>query len=173
MEIHIGDRIANVELISKEDNKVVINIDEKQYVLDVVMAENGICSILHNGKSFNAELTRSENGKSYKVNTHFHTFPVNIVDSQAKYIRNRKKDDSDENQARIFSAMPGKVVKVLVNEGDTVQSGQSVIVIEAMKMQSEYKVKKDCIIKKIMVEAGQAVDGDQTLITLEDKPSEN
>jgi biotin carboxyl carrier protein len=167
MEIHIGDRIANVELVSKDDNKVVISIDDKVYDLDVVMAENGVCSILHNGKSYNAELKRSDNGKSYVVNTLFNTFPVEIVDSQAKYLRNRKKDDSDEQQDRIFSPMPGKVAKVLVNEGDSVEAGQSVIVIEAMKMQSEYKVKKDCTIKKILVQQGDTIDGDQTLITLE------
>lgn len=168
MEIHIGDRIANVELISKEDNKVVISIDDKTYDLDVVMAENGLCSILHNGNSYNAEVKRSlDNAKKYTVNTHFHSFPVEVVDLQAKYLRNRKKDDTDENQDRIYSAMPGKVAKILVKVGDEVTSGQSVIVIEAMKMQSEYKVRKDCTIKTIMVKEGETIDGNQTLITLE------
>ena len=50
MEIHVGDRVANVELVSKEDNIVVIKIDDKIYNLDVVMPENGVCSILHDGK---------------------------------------------------------------------------------------------------------------------------
>lgn len=168
MEINIGDRVANVELISKDDNKVVISIDDKIYDLDVVMAENGLCSILHNGSSYNAEIKRSlDNPKKYTVNTHFHTFPVEIVDLQAKYLRNRKKDDTDENQDRIYSAMPGKVAKVLVQVGDQVVSGQSVIVIEAMKMQSEYKVRKDCKIKSINVTEGDTIDGNQTLITLE------
>lgn len=167
MEIHIGERVANVELVSKEDNKVVITIDNRTYDLDVVMAQNGVCSILHEGKSYNAELKRSDNGKSYIVNTHFHTFPVQIVDLQTKYLKNRRKDDTDELQDRIFSPMPGKVVKILVKEGDAVEPGQSMIVIEAMKMQSEYKVKKGCTIKRIMVAEGDTIDGGQTLITLE------
>jgi biotin carboxyl carrier protein len=167
MEIHIGERVAQVELISKDDNKVVIRIDNKTYDLDVVMAQNGVCSILHDGQSFNAELKRFDNGKSYTVNTHFHSFPVQIVDLQAKYLKNRRKDDTDELQDRIFSPMPGKVVKVLVKEGDTVEPGQSMIVIEAMKMQSEYKVKKECRIKQILVAEGDTIDGGQTLIMLE------
>jgi biotin carboxyl carrier protein len=171
MEIHIGERIAQVELVSKEDNKVVITIDGKEYELDVVMAENGVCSILHGGKSYNAELKRQEGGNKYVVNTHFHSFPVEIVDLHAKYLRNRKKDENDELQDRIFSPMPGKVVKVFVKEGDVVEAGQSVIVIEAMKMQSEYKVKKDCVIKSLLVKEGEAVNGDQTLILLADKES--
>ena len=46
MEIHIGDRVAEVELVSKEDNKVVLTIDGKPFEADVVMAENGTCNIL-------------------------------------------------------------------------------------------------------------------------------
>ena len=67
MEIHIGDRVAEVELVSKEDNKVVLTIDGKPFEADVVMAENGTCNILMDGRSANAQLIRKENGKSYKV----------------------------------------------------------------------------------------------------------
>lgn len=45
MEIHIGDRIADVTLVSKEGNKVQFLIDGKPYDVDIVMAENGSCSI--------------------------------------------------------------------------------------------------------------------------------
>ena len=71
MEIHIGDRVAEIELVSKEDNKVVLTIDGKPFEADVVMAENGTCNILMDGRSANAQLIRRENGKSYKVNTHY------------------------------------------------------------------------------------------------------
>lgn len=67
MEIHIGNRVAEIELVSKEDNKVVLTIDGKTFEADVVMAENGNCNILMDGRSSNAQLIRKENGKSYKV----------------------------------------------------------------------------------------------------------
>lgn len=76
MEIHIGDRVAEIELVSKEDNKVVLTIDGKPFEADVVMAENGTCNILMDGRSANAQLIRRENGKSYKVNTHYSSFNV-------------------------------------------------------------------------------------------------
>lgn len=166
MEIRVGDRVAEVELISKDDNQVKIMIDDKLFELDIVMAENGICSIVHNGRSYNAELTRSESGKQYTVNTYFSSFPVEIIDNQAKYMRNRKKDEAGEDQDQIVSQMPGKVVKILVKEGDAVSAGQSVIVVEAMKMQNEYKVRKDCVIEKVLVAEGDSVSGDQSLIIL-------
>ena len=44
MEIHIGDRIADITLVGKEGNKVQLTIDGKPYEVDIVMAENGSCS---------------------------------------------------------------------------------------------------------------------------------
>ena len=44
MEIHIGNRVADVTLVSKEGNKVQFMIDGKPYDVDIVMAENGSCS---------------------------------------------------------------------------------------------------------------------------------
>jgi biotin carboxyl carrier protein len=171
MEVHVGNRVANVELISKEGNRVCIMIDDKQYDIDFLMAENGLCSILtDDGKSYTAELKRADDGRNYQVNTHFNTYPVEIVDSQAKYLRNKKKGDIGEVQDRIFSPMPGKVVKILAAVGDKVKAGTSVIVVEAMKMQSEYKVKNDCIIKAILVKPNDVIDSDQTLIQLEEDP---
>ena len=165
MEIHIGNRVAEVELVSKEDNKVVLRIDGKQFEVNIVMAENGTCNILMVGRSSNAQLIRKENGNSYKVNTHYSSFDVDIVDTQAKYLRMRKKGDEEQND-RITSPMPGKVVKILVTPGQEVKAGDTAIVIEAMKMQSNYKVSTDCRIKDVLVKEGDKITGDQTLITL-------
>ena len=90
MEIHIGDRVADVTLVSKDGNKVQFLIDGVPYDVDIVMAENGSCSILHGGNSYNAELIRSDNGKNYTVNTFYRSYNVDIVDTQAKYLRMRK-----------------------------------------------------------------------------------
>ncbi|MGL4292255.1 MAG: biotin/lipoyl-containing protein [Bacteroidales bacterium] len=166
MEIHIGKRIAEVEMLSKDGNKVILTIDGKEFEVDVVMTENGVCSLLHEGRSYNAELIRSEMGKKYKVNTHFSSFDVEVVDTQAKYLRMRKKEEEGQDD-KISSPMPGKVVKIHVAIGDRINAGDTVLVIEAMKMQSNYKVNSDCIIKEILVSEGDAVSSDQVLIKLD------
>ena len=167
LEIKIGDRTANVELISKEGNKVQVTIDNKLYEVDIVMVENGVYSIILGNKSYNIELVRDEGGKKYMVNTPYNYFPLEIIDMQAKYMKNRRRDDIDSTQERIFSPMPGKVIKIPVKKGDVVTAGQTVIIVEAMKMQSEYKVKRDSRIKDILVKEGDTVEGNQTLIVLE------
>ena len=166
MEIHIGDRVADVTLVNKEGNRVELTIDGKPCVVDIVMAENGSCSILHEGNSYNAELIQKESKKSYDVNIFYRSYRIDIVDTQAKYLRMRKKGEEEQNDC-IISPMPGKVVKIPVAVGQEMKAGDTAIVIEAMKMQSNYKVTSDCRIKEILVQEGDNITGDQTLITLE------
>ena len=166
MEIHIGDRIADITLVGKEGNKVQLTIDGKPYEVDIVMAENGSCSILHNGNSFNAGLVRGEGGKSYDISMLQRSFHVDIVDTQAKYLHMKKGADEKQGD-KILAPMPGKVVKIPVVAGQEMKAGDTAIVIEAMKMQSNYKVTSDCRIKEILVQEGDNITGDQTLITLE------
>ncbi len=63
--------------------------------------------------------------------------------------------------------MPGKIVKILVKEGDKVKGGDTVVVVSAMKMESEYKVVKDRTITKVLVKEGDNIEGDQPLIMLD------
>ena len=69
--------------------------------------------------------------------------------------------------ATISAPMPGKVLEVKVKAGDAVKAGDVLMILEAMKMQSNYKVTSDCRIKEILVQEGDSITGDQTLITLE------
>lgn len=68
MEIHIGERVAEVQLVEKEGNQVRIAVDGQMYDVDIVIADNGVCSVIFNGQSYNMEIVRSDNGKRYKVN---------------------------------------------------------------------------------------------------------
>jgi pyruvate carboxylase subunit B len=68
---------------------------------------------------------------------------------------------------KIKAPMPGKVVRILAPAGTQVENGQSVLVIEAMKMQNELKAPKSGVVKKINVEEGAAVDAGQALAEVE------
>ena len=170
MEIQIGDRVADITLVNKDGNHVELTIDGKPCAVDIVMAENGSCSILHNGNSYNAELIRGENGKNYDVNMFYRSYHVDIVDTQAKYLRMHKSADERQSD-KIVAPMPGKVVSVPVKAGDELKAGDIAIVLEAMKMQSNYKVSADCTVKSVLVAEGDAVQDHQTLIELELKPT--
>ena len=63
--------------------------------------------------------------------------------------------------------MPGKVVRILAQQGTQVESGQGVLVIEAMKMQNELKSPKKGVVKKLNVTEGMPVEAGQVLAEIE------
>jgi biotin carboxyl carrier protein len=166
LEININGNSSSVELLSKDGNKHQISIDGKLYKVDLVMVEKGVYSIIYRNKSYNVELIQGREPKTYTINTLYNSYDVDIMDAEAKYLRGRKHEDLDDDSA-ISSPMPGKVVKILVKIGDKVKAGDTVIIISAMKMESEYKVKRDRVIKDILVKEGDTIDGHQPLIIIE------
>jgi len=64
--------------------------------------------------------------------------------------------------------MPGKVIKLLVKEGDVVEKGRPILILEAMKMENEIKSPKSAKIEKIYVNNGDAVEQGKLLIELSD-----
>ena len=68
-EVKINNRSANVELLSREGNHVLIAVDGKEYKLDFEMVGKGKYSILYNNKSFNVEVIPGENIKQYVAHT--------------------------------------------------------------------------------------------------------
>lgn len=163
MKAKIGNRICEVELISKEGNRVEVTLDGKTYDIDVVMSESGFCSILHEGRSYNAESVRHSEGK-YTISTHFRHFDIELSNPQKKYIRGRQSA-AEEVQETITSPMPGKVIRIMVAEDTEVKQGDPLIVVEAMKMQSTYTAAQNAIVDKIHVEEGDSVARDQLLIS--------
>ncbi|MGM0567342.1 MAG: biotin/lipoyl-containing protein [Bacteroidota bacterium] len=166
MEIQLNDRTAQVEKISEEGSRMVIKVDDKEYDIDIVQVEQGVYSIIHQGKSYNVELISGDYTKSYQVNTLFNSYDAEIIDAERKYQKSRKGGETDE-ETHISSPMPGKVVSIPVSVGDEVSAGDTVIIVSAMKMESEYKVKQDRVVKDILVKEGDIIKGNQTLVVVE------
>jgi biotin carboxyl carrier protein len=167
LEVKIGDRFAKVKLLSRDENKIQIMVDEKTYNLDVLEVEKGIYSVLKDHKSYNIELADGNHAKAYTINTYEESYEVEIIDAEMRYLMSRGGNDTDEGEKSIASPMPGKVIKIPVKVGDEVSEGTTVVIVEAMKMQSEYKVKTDRVIKEILVKEGDAIDGNQPLVIVE------
>ncbi len=164
-EVNINGEDRSIEILSREGNEMKVKIGEKTYELDLTEVEPGIYSVLYQGENFNFELnTRSF--KKYIVDTTAEKIEVEIVDAESHYMRSRKGSE-EEDASFISTPMPGQVVKILVEEGQKVKGGETVIIVSAMKMESEYKVVKDRTIKGILVKEGDNIDGDQPLITFE------
>jgi biotin carboxyl carrier protein len=166
-EISMGSRTANINLLGKAGTKYSIQVDDIHYDLDVVMVERGVYSIIYKGNSYNLELIEGEDSKHYIVNSFARTFNIEVIDAETKYLRNRNQGKDMEGDKNLSSPMPGKVIKVLVSEGEQVTVGQTLVVVEAMKMQSEFKATADRVVKTIFVKEGDTVNAHQVMIHLE------
>jgi len=67
----------------------------------------------------------------------------------------------------VVSPMPGRVVRLLVSQGDRVASGQGVVVVEAMKMENELRAGKDGVVREVRNTPGDAVDAGAVLVIVE------
>lgn len=167
LEIVLGDRTASVELVSRNDNKMQIKVDDKVYDADIVKVADSVYSIIVEGKSFNIELFETSHPKKYSVNTLYNQYDVEVIDAESRYLKNRSKAGGGEGENTISSPMPGKVVKIPVKLNEEVKEGQTVIIVSAMKMESEYKAAADGVVKEIYVKEGDTVDANQTLVLIE------
>jgi biotin carboxyl carrier protein len=77
-----------------------------------------------------------------------------------------KRPGMADSDGVLKSPMPGKVVKVLVAEGDTIEAGAPLIVVEAMKMENELVAPNSGTVQKVHVKPGDTVEGGAKLVTV-------
>jgi biotin carboxyl carrier protein len=153
--------------LEQTGEKVFAEIDGRNYELEVSEPEPNVYLCKHNNQIF--EIFVSPNEKSnelFQVNVANHNLEIKISDP--KRLRGTAAGTGEiEGIAEIKTAMPGKVVRVLVEEGAEVKIGDGIIIVEAMKMQNEMKSSKDGIIKEIRFAEGATVNAGDILVIIE------
>lgn len=90
-----------------------------------------------------------------------------VLGAQAARVRARQRATGGSGALTICSPMPGRVVKVLVGEGDSVEIGQGVVIVEAMKMENELRAEAAGTVKTVRCAEGDLVGGGDELVVLE------
>jgi biotin carboxyl carrier protein len=91
---------------------------------------------------------------------------VDVQDPRSLRTR-RAVGGAETGPQKLKAPMPGKIVRILVNENDEVKAGQGIVVMEAMKMQNEMKSPKDGRVQKILTAEGSIVNAGDTLAIIE------
>ena len=166
LEIKINDRIAQANLIDQDGNILKIEVDGKIYEIDLLHTSDGTFSIIEGGNSYNIELVPGNEQKKYTAHTLYDTYDITIIDAESRYLNNRNPNGASSKSKSISSPMPGKIVKILVKEGDIIKEGETAIIISAMIMEGEYKAPATGMVKRINVAEGDVILSDQILIEL-------
>lgn len=162
-EVIIAERTYRVELV-RSGERWKCTLDGRELPLDVASAQNGLFSLLLQGKSY--EVKQEIVGTEACVVIGHERFIASVRDPRSFRSR-RRAGAGEQGVMKIKAPMPGKVVRILAGVGARVEAGQSVIVIEAMKMQNELKAPKDGVVKKVNVVEGAAVEAGQSLAEVE------
>ena len=95
-----------------------------------------------------------------------HRSYVRVESERQRAASAAKKGGGGSNEKLVKSPMPGRMIKMLVVKGDEVAQGQTLCVVEAMKMENEVKAKAACTIAEVHVKEGATVEANAKLITL-------
>jgi biotin carboxyl carrier protein len=138
-----------------------VQIDDRTIDADAVAIALGVYSILVAGRAFEARIVPGVEG--LLVRCAGREFFVEVRDPRA-WRGPRSGVLASQGRQQVIAPMPGKVVRVLAAAGETVEAGQGLIVVEAMKMQNEIRAPKSGIVERVFVSEGQAVAAGEPLL---------
>lgn len=123
-----------------------------------------------NGREFKVNLISNQNDKiEFEIDGKNYSTAISPIINLST--NNSQKDSSADHTSlangQIKAPMPGIIVNVVAKEGSAIKKGETLLVIEAMKMENNLTAQKDGTIKTVHVKAGQEVQGGQLLITID------
>ena len=148
--------------VDRENGGYIVEVDGTRLEVDAHKLEGDFYSILIDGRSYELSIERRRDG--YYVR---HGASERMVTFSDRSRRAREALGVAAGPLKVLSVMPGKVVRVLVAAGDAVESGQGLVVVEAMKMENEIAAPRAGKVKSVAVEAGQAVENGALLMVVE------
>jgi biotin carboxyl carrier protein len=165
LKIKVNNRF-NFESESGNDGRMVngLAIDT-----DIVRIDAHTFHIIHNGKSYNAELVsinRDDKTCTVKVGTNIYS--MKMTNQYDELLHQLGMDNLKNTKiSDVITPMPGMVIRILVAEGDLVEKGGNLFVLEAMKMENIIKSSSDVRIKSVKVKAGDKVEKNQVVMVFE------
>ncbi len=149
----------------KVNNQEIKTLSLSSYP-EVEMLEPGRFLLRKDNKVFEIfVLGESEDGKEIEIQINQHYFKVNIQSELDQLLNSLGFKSSDVKKVKeLKSPMPGKIVALMVNEGDEVKPGQPLLILEAMKMENALQAISEGKVEKILVEKGTSVNKNDILI---------
>jgi len=133
--------------------------DDDERAANLIEVERGVYSVTMNGRSFDVRVS----GKTMMLCG----YAIDVEVRDPREMAASAGAGAGHGKLEIVSPMPGKVVRILVAVGDSVEAGQGLIVVEAMKMQNEMKAPKAGVILEIKAVEGSTVAAGEVLAVIE------
>jgi acetyl/propionyl-CoA carboxylase alpha subunit len=149
--------------LNRQEGGWSCRLDGREVEVDAVLARPDVLSLRIGNQAYEVKCERVGGDLHLWVGSM--RFAAEVRDPRS--LRGRVRAVDDHGPKKLTAPMPGKIVRVLVSQGDEVETGAGVLVVEAMKMQNEIKSPKKGTIQKILVSEGAAVNAGDVLAIVE------
>jgi biotin carboxyl carrier protein len=146
---------------------VSAEVDGRSYKIKASVSEPGRHLLLVEGRVYECRVDADAGGRGItEVHIGSRAFAVTLIDP--KRMRGGQSLGAQaDGKAQVVAPMPGKIVRVLVEEGQQVEAGDAVVVVEAMKMQNELKSPRAGTVTALHAETGATVKAGEVLAVIE------
>ncbi len=152
------------EIEVERDGGLLVN-GERREIDFLPLGDSALYSMVMDNLSF--DVLVEERGGVYEVLMQGRLYTADVEDERSQLLATRRSAPTiDSGEISIRAPMPGLVVDIPVIEGQEVKAGQTVVILESMKMQNELKAPRDGVVQRISVEAGTTVEQNKPLITI-------
>lgn len=152
-----------VQIESQEGGKFLLRFPDRNSTYELTLVRPGVALISREDGKVQELLFREEASQLHITVAH-EEFLLEILDELEK--ARREKRGGAQGAGILKALMPGRVVAVLVKEGDLVQEGQGVLIVSAMKMENELKAPVTGVVSKVYVAAGNVVEAGALLVEI-------
>jgi biotin carboxyl carrier protein len=160
--VKVDDREFRVD-VERDGEGYIISLNGERRNVVIAYEDNAKLTLIVDNKPF--VIVREHDENQIRVDDDIYT--VHVLDEQIRELVKASPDKPQKQELAIKAIMPGLVVDVNVEEGDTIKNGDGLLVVEAMKMQNEIKASRDGKVRRILVRKGQTVNSGETLIVIE------
>ena len=159
----IKDQRYEIEI----DNAGGVLVNGEPRDVDFLNLGGSLFSVITENRSFEAVIDDDEDKIAVMMTGRL--FETRVLDERAMLMMQRRGAQSS-GSGEVQAPMPGLIVEVIKQQGAAVSQGETLIILESMKMQNELKSPTDGVVGAVHVEAGQAVDKNDLLVEI--KPPE-
>jgi biotin carboxyl carrier protein len=161
----LGEQSYTVEIEEIRTSLYRVSIDGNEFLVDGKKTGRTNYSLIVDNRSFEIEVDNADD--EYRVLVDGRSYHVNLVDERRMRVGNAQSGVDLQGRQKISVPMPGKVIEVLVSEGDSVEKGQGLVIVEAMKMENEVRSPSAGEVKEIKVKPGDTVEAGAVLLIVE------
>ena len=161
----LGEQSYTVEIEETGKSVYRVSVDGNEFLVDGKKTGRTNYSLIVDNRSFEIEVDNSDD--EYRVLVDGRSYHINLVDERRLRVGGSQAASPLQGRQKVSVPMPGKVIAVLVAEGDQVEKGQGLVIVEAMKMENELRAPKTGRVLEVNVAVGRTVEKGELLLVIE------